>query len=55
MENGELRMENECDGLHGFIISHYERYTVGNGKAKCGNAARKGAMRCDLGVPNLTI
>ena len=54
-----MRMENECDGLHGFIllyrIMHYERYTVGNGKAKCGNAARKGAMRCDLGVPNLTI
>ena len=20
MENGELRMENECDGLHGFIL-----------------------------------
>ena len=63
----ELSMKIEKGGLVGligpnlslihiyFVISHYERYTVGNGKAKCGNAARKGAMRCDLGVPNLTI
>ena len=36
-------MENECDGLHGFafVISHYERYTVGNGRRSAATLQRK--------------